>query len=200
MAVVFKQLADAIVATPEAIVDAYNSMVDTTMVQPTTTEEMTKLLKWTFAPMHRLYKLNWLDEDGNTVDVIDNDVQAEFNQVLQHSIVLLVNNWRQTQFFQVDDNGKSITENTISMSSVDASVNQNKYNPVDNTIENVSSMTTRAASTMDDNSLSNTNELNKMYNLFEINLKADQNLSEVCKLLLDIYNDFRQHVAGCVIR
>jgi len=153
------------------LVGRYNEMIDSTMVQETTTEEMTKILQWSFEALHRLYPLAILDDNGLTfqdLDAFDLDEETalELFEVLGHNIILLVNNWRQTQFFQKDDNGKDVRES--------------KYNPVDNTIPDTTALETRAAIVS--------------YNLFDINLKADKNLAQVSQILKQIKAEYEQYL------
>jgi len=45
-----------------------------------------------------------------------------------------------------------------------------------------------------------TNAATYAYNLFDINLTADRNLGEVCKILIDIYQEYRQYLKGVICR
>jgi len=172
MAVKFINLVDNIIENPLTLVASYNNMTDSTKVAQTNVLEMRQILYWSFAAMHRLHNLEWLDDNGDTSDVITTDMTTDFAAVLNHNIVLLVNNWRQTQFFQNDNNGKTIMET--------------KFNPIDNTSKDTQGYPTNSA--------------NVAYSLFDINIQADKNLSQVCQLLIDIYHDFRQHLKGVVAR
>jgi len=147
------------------LVDEYNNMTDNTSVQGSTVDEMRKILYWSFAAMHKLNNLAWLDENGNSLDQITDDAATEFTAVLKHNLVLLVNNWRQTQFFQKDANGKDITES--------------KFNPIDNQLQTVTNPT---------------NAAQVSYNLFDINLKSDKNLSQVSQLLRQIKHEYEQYL------
>jgi len=97
---------------------------------------------------------------------LDEETGLELFEVLGHNIILLVNNWRQTQFFQKDDNGKDISEL--------------KYNPIDNTGNDAASFETRTAQVS--------------YNLFDINLKADKNLAQVSQILKQIKAEYEQYL------
>jgi len=146
-------------------------MIDNANVQETTIDEMTKILSWSFAALHKLNPLAILDDNGNTYEdqaAFDMDIETvyQLEEVFRHNLVLLVNNWRQTQFFQKDDNGKNVLEL--------------KYNPVNNTIEQATNYETRQASIS--------------YNLFDINLKADANLSKVSQILKEIKAEFEQYL------
>jgi len=172
--VTFKQLVDTLIANPSVCVDTYNNVTDSSMVQPTTTDEMTKILTWSYVAMHRLNKLPWLDDDGEQIDVITTEVLEDFTDIINHNIVLLVNNWRQTQFFQKDSNGKDIVEGKNEPVALDGVYG-----------ESVDAPTTTAT---------------VAYNLFDINLRADQNLAQVCQILKDIYLEYRQYLGGFVCR
>jgi len=174
MAIKFSDLANDILLDPNTLVLSYNAMIDPSMTKETSVDEMRKILYWSFAAMHRLNNLSWLNDDGGEIDVISIDVRQEFAAVLNHNIVLLINNWRQTQFFQNDDNGKDVAEI--------------KNQPV--SLEGLYASSVNAPTT----------SASVAYNLFSINLTADRNLTEVSKLLLQIYADFRQHLKGVVSR
>jgi len=154
-----------------SLVDTYNSMTDASMVEPTTVDEMTKLLTWSMAALHRLYPLACLDDNGSTFadkDAFDADSETkmQFQEILEHNIVLIVNNWRQTQFFQNDENGKDVVESKNQPVSLDGVAG----NPVN-------APTTAA---------------NVSYNLFDINLKADKNLGQVSQILKSVKAEFEQ--------
>jgi len=149
------------------LITKYNSMIDSSKVKTTDILEMSSILNWTFEALHRLYPLNILDDNGSPfADLnafnLDIETNAQLEEVLGHNVILLVNNWRQTQFFQVDDNGRDVIATT-----------NDGY----------------LGSSMDNGI---TNSANYSYNWFDVNIKADKNLQQVSELLKQIKAEFEQ--------
>jgi len=150
--------------------NAYNSINDSDKSKiVVSSDEMSKVLEWVKKGIHKLMRLNIIDENGDdfdTIDDLDNETDLELKEVLNHNIILLYNNWAQTMNFQDDENGKDVVEG--------------KYNPIDNQNETSQELPTRTAQVS--------------YNIFDINQKADKNLEQVSKIIERVKSEYEQYL------
>jgi len=153
------------------LVAGFNGMTDNTTVQGTNVDEMTKILSWAFSYMHKLNPLAILDDDGNPYAdqaAFDADIESvyEFEEVFRHNLPILVNQWRNVNVFQNTNDGKDIQEI--------------KYNPVDNTLEQTTSFETRGATIS--------------YNTYDIEIKGCEQLQKATEILKHIKSEFEQYL------
>jgi len=147
------------------LVDNFNSMIEATSIRQTTSIEINNLLRWLFASTHKLNNLNWLDEDGNTIDLITSRAAEDFIHVIEHNFIGLVNSYRQVLIFMSNEGGKSVSET--------------KVNPINNRFQTTETPTITAR--VD-------------YTPFSSASVSDEGLKEVSRILGVIYNEYTQYL------